>query len=175
MVGLGGQRLMIDPPLTGQRVTLRFHGQLMHVISGNRLVKTLPAPLDMTRRGKLTGARSSTSPLPPSPFESLRAIRRVPADGIAMVADVLAAGLPASAWQRKSAGRGAKGHRYYDWSFTALPAHHDAHGGHHWLLIRRNRSTGELAFYRCWSSSPPAATPTPGSGRSVDADTNPEP
>ncbi|MER6596577.1 IS701 family transposase [Micromonospora purpureochromogenes] len=70
--------------------------------------------------------------------------------------DVLAAGLPATAWQRVSAGRGAKGHRYYDWSFTALPAHHDKHDGHHWLLIRRNRRTGELAFYRCWS---PELTP----------------
>ncbi len=35
--------------------------------------------------------------------------------------DALAAGLPATAWQRVSAGQGAKGHRYYDWSFTALP------------------------------------------------------
>lgn len=68
--------------------------------------------------------------------------------------DALAAGLPAAAWQRVSAGRGAKGHRYYDWSFTALPAHHDEHGGHHWLLIRRHRRTGELAFYRCWSPEP---------------------
>ncbi|WBB57516.1 IS701 family transposase [Verrucosispora sp. WMMD573] len=65
--------------------------------------------------------------------------------------DALAAGLPATAWQRRSAGRGAKGYRYYDWSFTALPQSIDAHGGHHWLLIRRNRRTGELAFYRCWS------------------------
>jgi len=69
-------------------------------------------------------------------------------------ADVLAAGLPRSAWQRVSAGRGAKGHRYYDWSFTALPHAADSHGGHHWLLIRRNRTTGELAFYRCWSPQP---------------------
>lgn len=68
--------------------------------------------------------------------------------------DALTAGLPTTAWQRMSAGRGAKGHRYYDWSFTALPAHHDEHGGHHWLLIRRNRRTGELAFYRCWSPEP---------------------
>ena len=26
--------------------------------------------------------------------------------------------------------------------------------GHRWLLIRRNRSTGELAFYRCYSPQP---------------------
>ena len=63
--------------------------------------------------------------------------------------DVLAACLPTTAWHRVSAGRGAKGHRYYDWSFTALPHAADSHGGHHWLLIRRNRATGELAFYRC--------------------------
>ncbi|MGN9779581.1 hypothetical protein ACTMS0_28075 [Micromonospora sp. H33] len=35
--------------------------------------------------------------------------------------DLLAAGLPATAWQRMSAGPGAKGHRYYDWSFTRYP------------------------------------------------------
>jgi SRSO17 transposase len=68
--------------------------------------------------------------------------------------DLLAAGLPRSAWQRMSAGQGAKGHRYYDWSFTALPHANDRHGGHHWLLVRRNRTTGELAFYRCWSPQP---------------------
>jgi SRSO17 transposase len=68
--------------------------------------------------------------------------------------DVLAAGLPATAWQRLPAGPGAKGYRYYDWSFTALPHAADQHGGHHWLLIRRNRRTGELAFYRCWSPEP---------------------
>jgi hypothetical protein len=28
--------------------------------------------------------------------------------------------------------------------------------GHHWLLIRRNRRTRELAFYRCWSPEPVA-------------------
>ncbi|WP_186500139.1 IS701 family transposase [Micromonospora sagamiensis] len=68
--------------------------------------------------------------------------------------DALATGLPPTVWQRISAGRGAKGHRWYDWSYTALPAATDTHGGHHWLLIRRNRRTGELAFYRCWSPEP---------------------
>jgi len=29
-----------------------------------------------------------------------------------------------------------------------------SHGEHRWLLIRRNRSTGELAFYLCWSAKP---------------------
>jgi SRSO17 transposase len=66
-------------------------------------------------------------------------------------ADRIATELPKQAWQRLSAGAGAKGHRYYDWAFVALPHAADQHDGHHWLLIRRNRTTGELAFYRCWS------------------------
>ncbi len=66
-------------------------------------------------------------------------------------ADQIAAGLPRHAWQRLSAGDGAKGHRYYDWAFITLPLTTDQHAGHHWLLIRRNRTNGELAFYRCWS------------------------
>jgi SRSO17 transposase len=74
-------------------------------------------------------------------------------------ADDLAAGLTSGGWQRCSAGAGAKGHRFYDWAWLPLPAHTDTHGGHHWLLIRRHRRTGELAFYRCWSPQPvPLAT-----------------
>ncbi len=34
---------------------------------------------------------------------------------------------------------------------SPLPHAADQHQGNHWLLIRRNRTTGELAFYRCWS------------------------
>jgi len=79
---------------------------------------------------------------------------RVPTGLDAQRADQIAAGLPKRAWQRISAGQGAKGHRYYDWAFVTLPLAVDEHDGHHWLLIRRNRSTGELAFYRCWSPQP---------------------
>jgi SRSO17 transposase len=71
-------------------------------------------------------------------------------------ADQIAAGLPKQAWQRLSAGTGAKGFRYYDWAFIALPLAADADRGHHSVLIRRNRTTGELAFYRCWSPEPVA-------------------
>jgi SRSO17 transposase len=63
-------------------------------------------------------------------------------------ADALAARLPRPAWQRYSAGEGAKGHRYYDWAWLAIDPHRP---GHRWLLIRRNRRTRELAFYRCYS------------------------
>lgn len=68
-------------------------------------------------------------------------------------ADALAARLPKRAWQRLSAGRGAKGHRYYDWAFVAINAR-DTAPGHRWLLLRRNRSTGELAYYRCYATYP---------------------
>lgn len=67
--------------------------------------------------------------------------------------DRIAAELPARAWNRLSAGDGSKGWRDYDWAWIRLaaPAAEAAAGGHHWLLIRRRISDGELAFYRCWS------------------------
>jgi hypothetical protein len=73
--------------------------------------------------------------------------------GRTLRADELAARLTPKAWQRLPAGDGAKGHRYYDWAWVSVsgPA-----PGHHHLLIRRNRATGELAFYRCRSAQPVA-------------------
>ena len=67
-------------------------------------------------------------------------------------ADHIAAALPRSCWHRVSAGTGAKGPRWYDWAWIC------AHQPGHSLLIRRG-STGQLAFYRCWSPAPvPLAT-----------------
>ncbi|WP_406110591.1 IS701 family transposase [Streptomyces sp. NBC_01003] len=66
-------------------------------------------------------------------------------------ADSLAKRLPRRAWQRLSAGAGAKGHRFYDWAVIDLTG---PHSGSSQLLIRRNRTTGELAFYRCFSPRP---------------------
>ncbi|MFD3658113.1 IS701 family transposase [Streptomyces sp. NPDC058620] len=71
-------------------------------------------------------------------------------------ADTLAWKIPHRAWQKLSAGAGAKGHRFYEWAAVDLadPAH-----GSRQLLIRRNRTTGELAYYRCYSPAPaPLAT-----------------
>lgn len=66
--------------------------------------------------------------------------------GLARVED-RAAGLPSTAWQRLSAGDGAKGPRLYDWAY--LPYGSDAAPG--WekgLLIRRSLAEpGKLAFY----------------------------
>ena len=55
------------------------------------------------------------------------------------------------------AGKGAKGHRYYDWAFLRLDHDGPAPGGQagqHWLMIRRHQRTGELAFYRCFTPRP---------------------
>jgi SRSO17 transposase len=71
-------------------------------------------------------------------------------------ADELAAGLPPAAWQRLSAGPGAKGHRWYHWARIGVPG---GAPGHRWLLIRRSRRSGKLAFYRCRAPGPvPLAT-----------------
>lgn len=66
-------------------------------------------------------------------------------------ADALAKKLPKRAWQKLSAGAGAKGHRFYDWAVIDLAY---PRPGSHQLLIRRNRGTGELTFYRCYSPRP---------------------
>jgi SRSO17 transposase len=73
-------------------------------------------------------------------------------------ADRLAEQLPATAWTRRSAGDGSKGPRFYDWAWLAdVGADGDPDDdGRHSLLIRRNHTTGELAFYRCWTPRPAA-------------------
>jgi SRSO17 transposase len=71
-------------------------------------------------------------------------------------ADHVASDLPATAWHRRSAGAGSKGPRLYDWAWldqVCTDNDPDDHGRHS-LLIRRNNTTGELAFYRCWSPQP---------------------
>jgi SRSO17 transposase len=83
--------------------------------------------------------------------------QRVVAGGGTWRADALLRRVPARAWQTISAGKGAKGHRYYDWAFVQLDPGEAAPGGQpgrRWLLVRRNRTTGELAFYHCWTPRP---------------------
>jgi SRSO17 transposase len=66
----------------------------------------------------------------------------------------LAAAVPTDRWVGASAGHGAKGRRLYDWTRIQLagPA---APGMARWLLARRSRRNGELAFYACFG---PAST-----------------
>ncbi|MFU8855233.1 IS701 family transposase, partial [Micromonospora sp. SL1-18] len=82
----------------------------------------------------------------------------IPIDGgkTRVRADRVAAELPDSAWQRRSAGAGSKGPRYYAWAWLddVCTDTDPDDGGRHSLLIRRNTTTGELAFYRCWTPKP---------------------
>jgi len=68
----------------------------------------------------------------------------------------LAAVLPEHVWGQYLAGWGSKGPRYYDWAWVKI-VESEPDGtthGHHWLLFRRNPTTGEVAYYRCWSATP---------------------
>jgi SRSO17 transposase len=68
--------------------------------------------------------------------------------------DALPAMIPPGHWQRYSAGVGAKGPRDYDWAWIRISTHPADADPHRWLLIRRNPTTAELAFYLCWSPAP---------------------
>jgi SRSO17 transposase len=74
-------------------------------------------------------------------------------------ADQVGAMLSTRAWNRYSAGDGAKGRRDYDWAWVSITPPDEEQTGHHALLIRRSLTDGELAFYRCWSPRP-VALPT---------------
>jgi SRSO17 transposase len=73
-------------------------------------------------------------------------------------AEQLAAAVPAEQWITCSAGRGAKGRRLYDWIRVELAAL-AAVGMARWLLVRRSRSDGELAYYAYYACYAPAGTP----------------
>jgi SRSO17 transposase len=77
-----------------------------------------------------------------------------PAGLVRASAEQLAAAVPAEQWIACSAGHGAKG-RLYDWIRVELAAP-TAAGMARWLLVRRSRRDGELAFYACYA---PAGTP----------------
>jgi len=84
----------------------------------------------------------------------IAANRRVPTHAGPKRVDELASSMPAYAWQTYSAGAGSKGPRYYAWAWIALLAEGDNNPGEHHLLIRRNDTTGELAYLRCYSPRP---------------------
>jgi SRSO17 transposase len=77
--------------------------------------------------------------------------RRMVTGAGTMRADQVAKTLPRGAWQQRSAGAGAKGPRLYDWALVDIDADR---AGHRWLLVRRNPTTAELAYYRCYSPDP---------------------
>jgi SRSO17 transposase len=77
----------------------------------------------------------------------------------------LAAAVAAERWVGASAGHGAKGRRLYDWTRIQLTAP-AASGWQRWLLVRRSRRDGELAFYVCFA---PASTSLVGLVRVAEA------
>jgi SRSO17 transposase len=72
-----------------------------------------------------------------------------------VTAEHLVAELPGPAWERLSAGAGAKGPRLYDWAAVAIRPLREPGVGH-WLLVRRSLDDGEMAYYVC--CGPEAAT-----------------
>jgi SRSO17 transposase len=80
--------------------------------------------------------------------------RRVNTGAGPVRADAATRTLPKRAWQPHSAGDGAKGPRLYDWAWIDIAADPEDTAGYRWLLILRNNSSGELAYYRCYSPQP---------------------
>jgi SRSO17 transposase len=68
------------------------------------------------------------------------------ARGVKLPCKQAAARLLASSrgWEVRSAGAGSKGNRWYAWAWVATLS------PRHYLLIRRHRMTGELAFHYCY-------------------------
>ena len=85
---------------------------------------------------------------------AVAANRRVPTQAGPIRVDRLPAHLPRRAWQKQSAGAGSHGPRIYSWAWIALLPEDDTDTGCHYLLIRRNDATGELAYLRCYSPRP---------------------
>jgi len=75
--------------------------------------------------------------------------RRVVLEGVQVSAADVAARVADRHWHRYRAGQGAKGPRWYAWAWARIDE--DETDGYRWLLIRRNLTTGELAFYRCYA------------------------
>ena len=85
---------------------------------------------------------------------AIAANRQVPTEAGRLRVDKLPAMLPKWAWQKHSAGAGSHGQRYYSWAWVDLLAEDDDDTGYHYLLIRRNDRTGELAYLRCYAPRP---------------------
>src|SRR5437868_3351031 len=73
-----------------------------------------------------------------------------------VAATTLADAVPATAWERRSAGAGAKGPRVYDWTRVPIRPLREP-GWDYWLLVRRSLADPtDRAYYVCFC---PAGTP----------------
>lgn len=69
-------------------------------------------------------------------------------DGVKERVDALVPVISSTVWEPLSAGAGTKGRRMYLWALVEVT---DDGPGRHQLLIRRNRTTGEIAYFRCYT------------------------
>jgi transposase InsO family protein len=83
---LAKHRLKIGAELARRKVTLRLDGHLMHVVYNDVLAKTLPSPIPADQYTKIRGARIAATQLPPQPAGPMSVQRKVPRDGVVMVA-----------------------------------------------------------------------------------------
>lgn len=84
--GLAAHRIKVGSELAGKKVTLRLDGHLVHVVHNGVLAKTLPSPLPADQRRTIRGARITTAPLPAPAAGPISVQRKVPRDGVVMVA-----------------------------------------------------------------------------------------
>ena len=83
-VSLGNHMIGAGVPLAGQRVTLRLHGPVAHILSGGVLARTIACPVPQEARSRLRGARTGTAEPPRLP-EPLVVTRRVSVRGAIMI------------------------------------------------------------------------------------------
>jgi len=83
---LAKHRLKIGAELARRKVVLRLDGHLIHVVHNNVLAKTLPPPISADQHTKIRGARIAATQLPPQPAGPISVQRKVPTDGVVMVA-----------------------------------------------------------------------------------------
>ncbi|CQD18931.1 integrase catalytic subunit [Mycobacterium europaeum] len=83
---LAKHRLKIGAELARRKVTLRLDGHLIHVVYNDLLAKTLPSPIPADQYTKIRGARIAASQSPPPAPGPISVQRKVPRDGVVMVA-----------------------------------------------------------------------------------------
>ena len=97
LVSLAGRYYSIGYHLAGRRVTLRLQGNVMAVLAGNKLLRSLPCTIPAQDRASMQGAR-------PSPKEPV-----VVSDPITVDRRVSPSGMISVATQRIQIGKGHAG------------------------------------------------------------------
>lgn len=87
IVALAGHEIALGSENRRRRVTLRIDRGLIHAVAAGQLIRTLPSPLQAGDLARLRAARPASTPLPPPPSAGAQRVqRRVPVDGVTMVA-----------------------------------------------------------------------------------------